>query len=607
MSSESAGWPRPVTTAAGFDGQVNGRIVPDVPPFDRRFFDGTERFTRIGRGEVGGKGAGLLRTHQLLLSHLEPGTFPGCAVEIPTLTVVATDLFDAFMERNGLYSVVAEGLPDDRLAGAFQRADLPTELLGDLRALVEQVHQPLAVRSSSLLEDALYRPFAGVYGTKMIPNNQPDPDTRFRQLVEAVKFVYASTFFASARAYVRMTDHRVGDEKMAVLIQEVVGRRHGERFYPDVSGVARSYNFYRFGHARPEDGVVTLALGLGKTIVDGGLAWSYSPAWPRAAPPFASARDTLRQTQTDFWAVNMGKPPAYDPIRETEYLVQAGLQDADQDDTLRRVASTYDAGSDRLIAGTGHAGPRVVNFAPLLIHEVVPLNAVVRRLLADSEQALGERVEIEFAITFADQGAPATRFGFLQVRPLVVAHEFVAVDPEDLRADGLLLASRTVMGNGVVRGIRDIVYARPERFEPRLTRLVASEIAERNDALLAAGHPYLLIGFGRWGSADPSLGIPVVWGQICGARAIVEATLPTMNVDLSQGSHFFHNMSSFQVSYFCVRHDGDDRLDWDWLARQRAVTETDLVRHVRLDVPLVVKVDGRTGRGVVRTAAGRDP
>jgi hypothetical protein len=579
---------------------VNGPTVPEIPQFDRRFFDGKERFTRIGTGAVGGKGAGLLRIHHLLLASLGSDAFPGCVVEIPTLTVLATDMFDAFMERNALHEVVAEGLPDDRIAGAFQRADLPTELLGDLRALVQHVHQPLAVRSSSLLEDALYRPFAGVYGTKMIPNNQPDPDARFRQLVEAVKYVYASTFFANARSYVRVTDHRIEDEKMAVLIQEVVGRRHGERFYPDVSGVARSYNFYRSGHAQPEDGVVNLALGLGKTIVDGGLVWSYSPAWPKAAPPFASAAESLGQTQTEFWAVNMGKPPAYDPIRETEYLVQAGLQDAERDGTLHHLASTYDPGSDRLTPGVGRPGPRVVTFAPLLVHEVAPLNAVVRRLLEDSERALGEEVEIEFAMTLGDEGDPAGRLGFLQVRPLVVSQEFVELTGEDLRPEGLLLASGNVMGNGVVPGIRDIVYVRPERFEPRFSRLAAADVTARNDALVDEHRPYLLIGFGRWGSSDPSLGMPVAWGQIGGAKAIVEATLPAMNVDLSQGSHFFHNISSFQVSYFCVRHDGADRLDWDWLARQQAVVETDFVRHVRLDTPLVVKVDGRTGRGVVR-------
>jgi Pyruvate phosphate dikinase, AMP/ATP-binding domain len=580
---------------------VTRLAVPAVPAFDRRFFDGTERFTRIGEGEVGGKAAGLLRIHRLLLEGLEPAAFPGCRIEIPTLTVVATDLFDAFMERNGLAAVVREELPDDRLASAFQQADLPAEAVGDLRALVEQVHQPLAVRSSSLLEDALYRPFAGVYGTKMIPNNQPDPDTRFQRLVEAVKFVYASTFFADARRYIRMTDHRPEEEKMAVLIQEVVGRRHGERFYPDVSGVARSYNFYRFGHAKPEDGVASLALGLGKTIVDGGLAWSYSPAWPRAAPPFASARDTLGQTQTEFWAVNMGRPPAHDPMGETEYLLRAQLPDAERDGTLERVASTYDAVADRLVPGAARPGPRALTFAPLLVHQVAPLNAIVRRLLADSERALGEQVEIEFAVTFPDEGG--CRFGFLQVRPLVVSQEAVTVEPADLRPEGLLLASRSVMGNGVVREIGDVVYVRPEGFTPRRNRAVAAEIAACNDRLVAAGRPYLLIGFGRWGSSDPSLGIPVAWGQIGGARVIVEATLPAMNVELSQGSHFFHNISSFQVSYFCVRHDGTDRLDWDWLARQPAVCEGELVRHVRPAAPLLVKVDGRTGRGVVRAGA----
>jgi hypothetical protein len=335
--------------------------------------------------------------------------------------------------------------------------------------------------------------------------------------------------------------------------------------------------------------------------VDGELSWSYSPAWPRAAPPFASARDTLGQTQTKFWAVNMGRPPAHDPLRETEYLLRATLQDAEYDGTLERVASTYDAGSDRLVPGAARPGARALTFAPLLVHQVAPLNAIVRRLLADGERALGGQVEIEFAVTFPDEGG--CRFGFLQVRPLVVSQEVVSLEPDDLRPQGLLLASHGVMGNGVVEGIRDIVYVRPEGFTPRLSRTVAEDVAECNDRLVAAGRPYLLLGFGRWGSSDPSLGIPVAWGQIGGARVIVEATLPAMNVELSQGSHFFHNISSFRVSYFCVRHDGNDRLDWGWLVRQPAAAETALVRHVRLAAPLVVKVDGRTGRGVVRVAA----
>jgi hypothetical protein len=575
--------------------------VPDIPRFDRKFFDGKERFTRIGSGAVGGKGAGLLRIHALLLSRLEPDAFPAFAVGIPTLTVVATDMFDAFMERNRLHEVAHSDLPDDRIANAFQKAELPTEMLGDLRGLIEKVHQPLAVRSSSLLEDALYRPFAGIYQTKMIPNNQLDADTRFRRLVEAVKFVYASTFSKSAKNYVRMTDRGIEDEKMAVLIQEVVGRRHGDRFYPDVSGVVRSYSFYRSGHARPEDGVVNLALGLGKSIVDGGLVWTYCPAYPKAPAPFGSVGEMLDQTQAEFWAVNMGKPPAHDPMNETEYLARASLLEAESDGTLWRVASTYDPASDRVRPGLSLPGPRVLDFSPILVHERLPLNGLVRRLVKDCEEALGEKVEIEFAVTFDEEADGLARFGFLQVRPLVVSHEFVEVAKAELTADGVLLASENVMGNGSAEGVRDVVYVRPGRFDPSLTRVAAMEIATINNRLLEERRPFLLIGFGRWGSSDPSLGIPVDWGQICGARAIVEATLPKMNVDLSQGSHFFHNISSFEVSYFCVRHDTDDRIDWEWLEGRPPESDTGLVRHLRLAEPLAIRVDGRTGRGVIRT------
>ncbi len=574
--------------------------VPDVPKFDRHFFDGKEKFTRIGDGAVGGKGAGLLRIHEILLSRLDPATFPAFVVDIPTLTVVATDMFDAFMERNHLHEVAFSDLPDDRIAHAFQKAELPTELLGDLRGLIEKVHQPLAVRSSSLLEDALYRPFAGIYQTKMIPNNQFDTDTRFRRLAEAIKFVYASTFSKSAKNYVKMTDRGIEDEKMAVLIQEVVGRRHGDRFYPDLAGVVRSYSFYRSGHALPEDGVVDLALGLGKSIVDGGIVWTYCPAYPKAPAPFGSAGEMLDRTQAEFWAVNMGKPPAHDPMNETEYLVKAGLPEAEADGTLWRVASTYDAASDRLRPGLSGPGPRVLDFAPVLVHERVPLNALIRKLMKDCEESLGEKVEIEFALTFDEEGSGTARFGFLQVRPLVVSSEFVEVTEADLSAGGVLVASGNVMGNGAVDDVRDVVYVRPGAFEPRLTRTAAVEIAAINNRLLEERRPFLLIGFGRWGSSDPSLGIPVDWGQICGARAIVEATLPAMNVDLSQGSHFFHNISSFEVSYFCARHDRDDRIDWDWLEGQQPESDTGLVRHLRIAEPLAIRVDGRAGRGVIR-------
>jgi hypothetical protein len=578
-------------------------LQPSLTPFQRQFFDPEKRLTTIGAGGIGGKAHGLAFISEVLREKFRAADFPTIEVAIPTLTVIRTAAFDAFLARNDLFGIANSDEPDDRIAHAFQKADLPVELLGDLRALVQQVRQPLAVRSSSLLEDALREPFAGIYETKMTPNNQPDPDARFCKLTEAIKFVYASTFFKTAKDYRRATGHGAGDEKMAVIIQEVVGQRHGERFYPEVSGVARSYNFYSLRPAKPEEGVVSLALGLGKTIVDGGVCWTYSPAQPRATPPFGSINEWLKGTQTEFWAVNMGKPPAFDPIRETEYLVKANLADAEYNGTLRHIASTYDPRSDRIVMGTGVAGPRVLTFAPLLILNDIPLNDLIRELLKLCEAALGAAVEIEFAVTFPRSGSVSdhpTRFGFLQVRPMVVSHDVVDISADEMRGKEVLLASDTVLGNGVIDNIRDVVYVRPETFDAKNTPLIAAELETINRNLVEAGRPYLLIGFGRWGSSDPWLGIPVIWPQVAGAKVIVEATLPNIDKEISQGSHFFHNLASFQVSYFAVRHSGNFQIDWGWLKAQPAAAETSLVRHVKLRRPLLVKVDGRSGRGVIK-------
>src|ERR1700687_14966 len=317
-------------------------LVAELPVFDRKFWDGTFRCTQIGSGAIGGKASGLVFIKDLLAAQIDPSSFPDVEINVPTMAVIATDCFDQFVAQNRLAELRFEEMTDDRIAHSFQKGDLPVELLGDLRALIVQVKTPLAIRSSSLLEDALERPFAGVYATKMIPNNQPDPDTRFRRLVEAIKFVYASTYFREARDYIRTTGTKPGEEKMAVIIQEVVGLRRGDRFYPDISGVARSYNFYAFEPARPEDGVVTLALGLGKTIVDGGIAWTFSPTYPAKPPPFATVQELVKGTHTEFWAVTMGNQPPYDAVSETEYMVRANLAEAEGDDALSLVASGYD-------------------------------------------------------------------------------------------------------------------------------------------------------------------------------------------------------------------------------------------------------------------------
>lgn len=567
--------------------------------FDRRFFTGENLLTRMGKGALGGKASGLAGISGALAGAFPGDRFPGVAISIPRSTVIATDHFEAFMERNALWGPALEGLPDDRIASEFQKGSLPAELVGDLRALAVEAHAPLAVRSSSLLEDAAAHPFAGVYATKMIPNNQPAADARFHRLVEAVKLVWASTFFADARRYAETIGRRPDEERMAVLIQEIVGRRYGDRFYPAVSGVGRSYNFYPSGGADPADGVVALALGLGKSIVDGSPVWSYSPARPTAPPPFNGVGDMMKHTQSAYWAVNMGRPPAWDPIRETEHLVQGRLSDAEPEGSLRLVASTYDPRSDRLVPGTGPDGPRVLDFAPLLDGFYLPFAEAIRAVLAAAAGSAGGDVEIEFAADLDPQRGTPARIGFLQVRPMVVATGPVAFPEGGLDAPGAVLTSTEALGNGHRADIGDVVYLKPDVFDPKYSPAAALELERVNAQLVAEGRPYLLIGFGRWGTSDPWRGVPVTWSGISGARAIAEVERPGMETEHSQGSHFFHNLTSFGVLHFSVSPGRGHRVDWDWLARQPLVRESRFVRHVRPARPLDVFVDGRTRRGVV--------
>jgi hypothetical protein len=510
------------------------------------------------------------------------------------MAILCTKIFDLFMQRNDLYEIACSDLPDDRIAHAFQRAELPFEVLGDLRSIVEQVHTPLAIRSSSMLEDTKNEPFAGIYHTKMIPNNEFDPDIRFRQLVEAIKFVYASTFFRSARDYRKALGHQDCDEKMAIIIQKLVGKRLRSCYYPELSGVARSYNYYPLKPARPEDGVVNLALGLGKTVVEGGISWVYSPAFPHAEPPFGSVENKLNGTQTEFWVVNMGEPPAYDPVNEVEYLSLENITAAEEDGTLKYVASTYNALTGRFSIGTGIKGPRVLTFAPLLVLEQLPFNDLIKSLLSVCEEALDTPVEIEFAMTFNPH-----QFGLVQVRAMAVPTDVVQVSEQELLGDNLLGASENVLGNGIVESIRDVVYVKPKGFELKHTKSIVPELEHFNSLLLGAGAPYALIVIGRLGTLDPWLGIPVQWGQVCGAKVIVETTLDSARLELSQGSHYFHNMINLGVKYFSMPFDRRYKIDWDWLEAQEAVEETQFVRHVRLPAPLKIRVDGRRSRGVI--------
>ncbi len=568
---------------------------------DRTNSDSSSSITLIGTGSLGGKAKGLVDMNDILESQFNREEFQQFEVSIPPLTILRSDVFDSFMDRNNLYEIAYSERTDERIAHAFQNADLPFEVLGDLRRICNKSRTPFAVRSSSKLEDAMYEPFAGIYATKMTPNNQHDEDSRFRKLIESIKFVYASTYFKASKDYMLATDHHIEDEKMSVIIQDVVGSRNSDRFYPELSGVARSYNFYPVGRAKPEDGVVNFALGLGKTIVDGGVSWAYSPSFPKITPPFGSISEMLKQTQLEYWVINMGKLPAYNPIKETEYMLKEHLTSAEKDGSLKYLASTVDRDSGQLRIGIGADGPRVLTFAPLLTMNDIPINGLIKKLLKICEETLKAPVEIEFAVTFSNTKVQNVKhkFGFLQVRPMVVSNEEVLIAEDELYEKNILAASENSLGNGTLSNLSDIVFVKPEVFEAKYTQRISEELKSINKKLIDQKTHYLLIGFGRWGSSDPWLGIPVDWSNISGAKVIVEATLENMNVELSQGSHFFHNLTSFNVPYFSIPFSGKYSIDLDWLSDQELIYETDFLKHVKLSTPLLIKVDGKTGRGLI--------
>ncbi len=578
---------------------MNSDEAGTIPLFSRGTWESGEIVSRIGRGEIGGKGTGLWQMSQGLLQKMPAADYPDFEITIPRMVVLTTGVFEAFMDLNDLWELALSDASDARIAQGFQRATLPPEYLGDLRDFITQVNAPLAVRSSSLMEDMLNHPFAGVYCTKMIPNNAAAADTRFQRLNEAIRFVYATTFYKSAKNYFQGTDQDHKDERMAVVIQEVVGNRHRDCFYPETSGVARTFNYYPSGGAKPTDGVINLALGLGRQIVDGDLCWGYCPAYPTSPPPFNDLGDRMRGTQNKFWAVNMGTPPPPDPMGETEFLLRLDLDVAESDGTLDHMVSTYDPGSDRLRLGLSGAGPRVLDFGPMLVGETLPLNDLVARLLPLAERVAGCPVELEFAVDRTSGGKH--RFCLLQMRAMMVPAGESKVSLLELNEPGVVLASEQALGHGVKDDIADIVYIKPDSFDLGQTPAIAMEVEKLNNTLLTDGRPYMLIGFGRWGSADPWLGVPVDWGQISGARVIVESSFRGLNPDPSQGTHFFHNLISFQVSYLTVRGSGSSRIDWNWLERQTTVHETTYLRHVRVTDPLLVRLDGVAGLGIVRT------
>jgi hypothetical protein len=471
--------------------------------------------------------------------------------------------------------------------------------MADLRRFLEQVRWPLAVRSSSLLEDSQYLPLAGVYQTYMLPNNHPNLKVRLAQLVQAIKGVYASTFSQHAKGYLKVTPYRLEEEKMAVVIQKVVGVRHGNRYYPDFSGVARSHNFYPVPPMRPEDGVAAVALGLGRTVVEGERCLTFSPRHPRRILNFSSVEDILANSQREFWALELdhaGEPDPERPMRETRFP----LATAEADGTLAAVGSTYSAEDHAVHDGLSRAGVRLVTFAPILKHGVFPLAEILSHLLELGSQGVNREAEIEFAVRRGGPGGEAAEFGFLQVRPLVLMRPGEAAALAEVPNDQLVCRSPRVLGTGVLTDVTDLVVVDYHRFDRAQSPAVAQQVARCNAMLLAEQRPYVLIGVGRWGSTDPWAGIPVTWDEISAARVIVEAGFRDFRVTPSQGSHFFQNLTLFQVGYFTVNADaGEGFVDWDWIAAQPAHFELPLVRHLRFEQPLVVKMGGKEAWGVI--------
>jgi len=574
-----------------------------VADFSRQHFDASSSFVRIGSGSLGGKGRGLAFVDALLSRYDFRERFPDLRITVPECAVLATGVFDLFMEENDLLGRALAARDDAAVAAAFVAGRLPEPVRDDLMAFLEEVHYPLAVRSSSLLEDSQHQPFAGVYTSHMLPNNHPDDEQRLEQLCHAIKLIYASTYYASAKAYLRGTPNRIEEEKMAVIVQRMVGELHGDLLYPAIAGVAQSYNFYPLFEAKPEEGSASVVLGLGKGVVEGERSLWFSPAHPQRLPQFGSTQDMLRSSQREFWALDLSRPERFASADGNACLVKRDLERAEADGTLGAVASTYMPDNDAVYDGISRSGVRLVTMAGVLKGDRFPLPALLCELLTLGSRGMAAPVEIEFAAQPALRAGERGEFAVLQIRPLVVGRE--EVDLERLATDGrrVVIGSNAVLGNGAIEGLVDVVLVRPDSFDRGRTADVALELRGMNERLVGEARPYLLIGPGRWGSRDRWLGIPVAWSDISGARVIVETAMADIAVEPSQGSHFFHNLTSFEVGYFTA-HEGREgvQVDWDWLLAQPAAAETEFLRHLRLPAPLAVYLDGRHGRGVVLRA-----
>ncbi len=588
-----------------FDAIVQYRHMKNlgvVAVFDRGKFDRYAHFARIGDGSLGGKGRGLAFLDNIIKTHPDFNRFSGATVQIPKTVVLCTDVFDQFMEQNNLYDIALSDAPDEVILQHFLEAQLPDSYIADFFTFFEATHSPIAIRSSSLLEDSHYQPFAGIYSTYMIPNLD-DKYEMLRMLAAAIKSVYASVYYRDSKAYMTATSNVIDQEKMAVVLQEVVGQNHGDRYYPTMSGVLRSLNYYPVGEEKAEEGIASLALGLGKYIVDGGQTLRVSPWHPHQVMQLSEMETALRETQTRFYALDMKRDVGSDfKVDDGFNILNLRVKEAEKDGTLQYIASTYDPYDQIIRDGVYEGGRKVISFCGVLQQDVFPLPEIMQMSMKYGAEAMRRPVEIEFACNLnADRTGD---FYLLQIRPIVDSKQTLVEDVAALPDDECLLRSHRSLGHGIVDDVTDVVYVKyDDHFTAMNNPAVASEIEHINRQMIDEGRGYVLIGPGRWGSSDPWLGVPVKWPHISAAKVIVEVALKNYRVDPSQGTHFFQNLTSFGVGYFTIdtnqSADQGGMVRKDLLDAMPAVEETQYVRHVRFKRPLRILMDGTKQEGAI--------
>jgi CheY-like chemotaxis protein len=563
-------------------------------------YDPDADFVKVGKGSLGGKARGLAFMATQLKQYPDlQNKFKDIDIQVPKSLVLSTEGFEAFIDANDLRDLATTERSDAEIAHLFLAAQFPQWLQTNLEMFLDHACYPLAVRSSSLLEDAQFQPFAGIYKTYMLPNDHPDPATRLERLIKAIKLVYASTYYASPRAYANSTLHRVEDEKMAVVIQQLTGAASGDYFYPAISGVAQSYNFYPIGHLKPEEGIVHIALGLGKSVVEGGVSLRFSPKYPQFMPQFSTVEDILKNSQRFFYALKLGSFPPIIDINEAATLVKLQIDDAVRHPPVAQLFSSYSAQDHRIRDGAGSAGHPVLTFANILKYRSFPLADILADVLEIGRRGIGCPVEMEFAVRLPGNPGQRPSLDLLQIRPMGINQHQMDVEIRDSDVETAYCYSTSALGNGITKDIADIVYVRPDAFDPARTMEIAAEISRINQQLVQQKARYLLIGPGRWGSADRWLGIPVKWQDISGVGGIIETTSDNLKADPSQGSHFFQNITSLGIGYLTVARNNSSFIDWQWLHSLPPSQETDYLKYVKLDTSVTVKIDGKNSRAVI--------